>query len=142
MQVSLRTLAITSLIIAGASVYVTRTFWQKEIVRVEVKEKETVKKDIVTTIKEVKRVDGSIERSETIVDRSTENRRTNTNYEKITTPQKNWNVSVYADKSIENFALSAEFYGVHIQRRILGPFFLGVKADTNKTIGLSIAMEF
>ncbi len=55
-----------------------------------------------------------------------------------------WNVSVLATTSHTDSDLlkGSMSYGVHVQRRIIGPFQLGAFGITNKTYGLSLGASF
>jgi len=55
-----------------------------------------------------------------------------------------WNISALATMSHkEDDLMKGNFsYGVHIQRRVLGPFSVGVFGITNQTYGLSVGGSF
>lgn len=71
--------------------------------------------------------------------------KTDTKSSTVTTNEKNdWNLSAlvtssHTDSDMFHESLS---YGVHIQRRIIGPFSIGAFGITNKTYGLSIGASF
>jgi hypothetical protein len=95
----------------------------------------TTNNDITTVIKEKQNKDGSVEKDTTIVDKSKKE-------EKLTTEERvlppNWFVSVGAglDSSVNTVYLAS------VNRRILGPIFLGAWGSTQKAAGVSIAIEF
>lgn len=65
--------------------------------------------------------------------------------ETITTNEKNdWNLSalVTTSHTEDDMFHQSMSYGVHVQRRILGPFSVGAFGLTNKTYGLSIGASF
>lgn len=125
--------AVTSVISAG----VTRYFFARtEIQTVEV-QKEVVKNNIQTIIKTVEKPDGTKETTETIEDKSVTNESTMEKTVQSNPPQ--WMVDVGSRVSFSDKVL---LYDVQVQRRILGPFFAGVKASTDKSVGVSIGMEF
>lgn len=121
----------------GLGRYLAPVKIEKQMVEVE---KEVIKKDIVTVIKEIKRPDGTVETTSSTVDRS----------EVVKEIEKEIRVEVEAKKhdwllralvEARDFALPPN-YGVGLERRILGPIFLGAYYVSTKTIGLSVGLEF
>lgn len=107
---------------------------------VETKEvqKEVVRKDIVTVVKEVVRPDGTKETETISTDKSVE-KSDKTVVMSAVNAAPNWFISA----SLERNSLDGpSVYGVQVERRILGPFSLGVRVNTEKTVGLVIGMEF
>lgn len=128
---------ILLVIVAVVSAGVTRYFFpQIEYKNVEIT-KEVTKTDVKTIVKEVVRPDGTKETITETTDKSVKHE-TSKN-ETLLMAKKQWMVDVGARKMLEN---SDMFYDLQVQRRILGPFFAGVKASTDKSIGVSIGMEF
>lgn len=124
---------ICLLIGAGLGAYL---FPQTKIETVE-KEKEVVRKDIVTVVKEVIRPDGTKETTSTTTDKSRENK-DSTLVSKI--KQSSYLISVSAATS--DTKLQDIEYGLQVQKRIFGPLFLGATINTKKSVGLSVGMEF
>ncbi len=124
---------VSAVVGAAASLYY---FPQIETKNVEVT-KEVVKTDIKTIIKTVKAPDGTTETTTTIEDHSVKtgtDKRTSVEYR-----PKDWHVSgsVYSGLPLTN-----PYYGVHIERRIFGPFYVGGLLSTKGDVGLSVGFEF
>lgn len=118
----------------GAGIAGTRYLWPRIEYKHTVEEREVVRKDIVTVIKEVVRPDGSKETVTEIVDRSKESSRRHETVSKAAQPQ--WSVGAYT-----TFNETIPTYTLTIDRRILGPFSVGVYgqltgADLNYGAGL------
>lgn len=118
----------------------------KEIVKLQEVEKVVYKenKDVVTVIKEVTRPDGTKEKTTQIVDKSViaSDTTIEKKYEKSIIPDKEsrWLFSGGASAKIGDF--NNIKYEAQVSRRIIGPFFGGVKADTAGNVGLLLTMEF
>ena len=112
----------------------------KEITKVEVQEKEVIKKDIVTVTKEVTRPDGSKEVVTTTTDTSVEKK--DKQLESIISKpvEKQWFITAGASKDLSAFEKT--IYQASVNRRILGPLYLGIQANTNQEIGINVGMEF
>lgn len=132
-----KNIAILVLVVAALSAAVTRYYFPQVSTKVEVQEKEVIKKDIKTIIKEIVRPDGTKETVTEVVDHSKESKESKTS---ITTfKPKDWVIAATA----ETKDLRQQFaYGIHIQRRILGPVFVGITANTEKQFGASVGLEF
>jgi Na+-translocating ferredoxin:NAD+ oxidoreductase RnfG subunit len=109
--------------------------------QIEIKNTETIKEvvrnDIRTIVKEVVRPDGSKETITETTDKST--KKETSKSELIVAAKNQWMVDIAARKTLSD---SEIYYDLQIQRRILGPFFAGIKASTDKSVGVSIGMEF
>lgn len=126
---------------------------EKEVVKyVEVQAK-SEKKDVETVVIETILPDGTIKRETKIVDKTITDEKKKIDLDKqkeqtkiskreeITENSKSdWMVSVMV--SAKENDLSRQNFGVHIQRRIIGPFYLGVYGEENKGLGLSIGGTF
>lgn len=99
--------------------------------------------DIKTVIIEKINKDGSKEITKTIVDNSVEkvDKSTETSLKSVTVIPKNWHASVGYLRSYEHLTDSAA-YQLTIERKVFGPFSLGVTGSTNKQIGLTLGFEF
>ena len=123
------------ILIALAAVAGTRYLWPRVEYKHTVEQKEVVRKDVVTVIKEVVRKDGSRETVTEIVDRSRENSsRTET---KVSTKKSEWSLSLLLKSK-----LGEPVYGLMAQRRLLGPVWVGVGASTDRQIMATIGLEF
>lgn len=99
--------------------------------------------DVKTTIVEKVNKDGTKETVTTIVDNSVEkvDKSTETSLKSVTIIPKNWHASVGYLRSYEHLEDSA-VYQLTIERKIMGPFSLGVTSTTNKQVGLTLGFEF
>jgi hypothetical protein len=95
-------------------------------------EKEIVKKDVITQIVEVLKPDGTKETKTIIVDKSTEKSTKNV---EVTQSKKDWLVGAY-------YKVTDPAYGITVNRRILGPVFLNVSADTGRNLAVGVGLEF
>lgn len=129
---SLSTYLATALI-AGVLVY---HFLPQVQERIKVQEKEVVKKQVVTVVKEVVRPDGSRETNTTITDNSTGSRTSSLDLVKL---KKSWHASVGTEWSFDK---EPQSYSLGVQYRVLGPFFIGGSVSTDKRAGLSLGWEF
>jgi hypothetical protein len=169
MEVSLKTLIIAStvILVSGLAIgrftlpakVVTKTQIQiqtQEVVKVQTQYVQTkdANKDYIRT--ETKQPDGTIVIKTEIVDKSI----THTDDEKVTNDMKSSNTTVTQDKTItfakndwhisalaspsgDNKLLNSSLaYGAHVERRIIGPFYLGAFGLSNNTMGLSVGVSF
>lgn len=109
-----------------------------------IKEVQVVNKNVVTTEKEIKHPDGTVETDTTIQDKSTEQSTTLDNKDTLTTvtnakPQ--WRLSAMAGKR-SGQSLDQPMYGAIVERRILGPIFVGAWGTSGRDGGISVGLEF
>ena len=132
-----RNTIILMIIVAAASAGITRYYFPQ----IEFKNTETVKEvvrnDIKTIVKEIVRPDGTKETTTETTDKST--KKETTKSETLIAQKNQWMFDIGARKTFSN---SEIYYDIQIQRRIVGPFFLGVKGSTDKSVGVSVGMEF
>lgn len=132
-----RNVLILMVLVAVASAGLTRYYFpQVEFKNVEVT-KEVVRNDIRTIVKEVVRPDGTKEIITETTDKSV--KKETSSSETLIAAKPQWMFDIGARANISDREI---FYDLQVQRRILGPFFLGAKASTDKTVGVSIGMEF
>lgn len=130
---------------------------EKEIVKWKYKENSEENKNQETIIVETTYPDGTVKKETRILDKGTvklslESEQSKEK-EKISILKKdeltlnensNWNISLLA--SLENFSYNKEskdvFYGIHLQRKVLGPFSVGVFGTNSKSYGLSVGGSF
>jgi len=135
---NLRNTIILMVLVAAASAGITRYYFpQLEFKNTETV-KEVVRNDVRTIVKEVVRPDGSKEIVTEVIDKST--KKESSTSETIKAAQKQWLVSIGARAKLSD--RDALTYELEAQRRILGPFYLGGKIGSDKSIGLSVGMEF
>lgn len=134
---STRNVLILLIVTVVVSAGLTRYYFPKvEYKNVEVT-KEVVRNDIKTIVRTIERPDGTKETISETTDKSTKKE---TNSKEVLIAAKNqWMFDVGARMNVSNRDL---VYDLQVQRRIVGPFFAGLKASTDKTIGVSIGMEF
>jgi hypothetical protein len=123
-----------SVVILGLGIYIGRVAFP----RVETKEveKEVIKRDVVTVTKEVIKPDGTKETITTSTDKSQSVADKSISIAKAA-PQ--WHFSGGVSRAS---LVSENVYSLTVERRILGPVYLGITANTEKTIGILIGAEF
>lgn len=149
MNIDLKVLAIGSIVLlclgAAAGRYATP---EKVIVKTVQVEKKQIDKNEHKDVIIDKRVnkDGSSETITKISDDSNTHitDKKETKSETIVNNPKNWNVSLLVSPVANDdiFPTGSLSYGVHVQRKILGPISVGAFGLTNRTYGLSVGVEF
>jgi hypothetical protein len=159
MELSLKTIAITLAVTVVASFAVGRYTVPSKIVTTTQTTTKTDENKVVNdnddkdeTIDKTIEKDGTIKETIHIVDvdksTTTDSKQTqsDTTSKTVETNSKNdWNISILATPSRLDDTLmntGSMGYGVHVQRRILGPFSVGAFGITNKTYGLSLGVSF
>lgn len=132
---NLKTYFISVVLFAGLGYGVGRYLQPAEI---RIEEKERIKKDVVTIVKEVIKKDGSKEivtiiEDKTVVDKSKS--------ETVKNAKPQWKVIGVIKNDISHLTNKPD-YGIVVERRILGPVFLGAYADTKSNVGVSVGFEF
>lgn len=103
---------------------------------------QVVKHDTVTVVKEVTRPDGSKESTTTITDHDVDTTDSSTKTsisQKISNEKPQWKASGLAGY---NFSKLNPVYGAQIERRIIGPIFVGAWGNTDKAAGVALSIEF
>jgi hypothetical protein len=98
--------------------------------------RDVVQTRVVTVVQERKLPDGTTETSTTTTDNST---RANTSESTKPVPQSNWHISAGAGLALQGLVPT---YSFSVQRRVLGPFFLGATYTTPGTGLITIGVEF
>lgn len=101
-------------------------------------DREVIKHDIQTVVKEVVRPDGTKETTTTTNDQSKETKKetqSSIQRDKVL----NWGASIVAEA--HTFSTRPD-YNLSIDYRLLGPFSGIISISTNKNIGLGLRMEF
>lgn len=128
-------LLAASCLIAGA--LLTRFYWPAVETKLEVQEKEVIRKQIETRVVHVKQPDGT-ERTETvIIDNSIERRDSKLSYTKVAQKQ----YLVGAGVQYEWGRFQAPEYSLVAGRRIVGPVF-GVLTLSKERVQVSGLVEF
>lgn len=105
---------------------------------IETKTVTVTQHDIQTVV--IEKPDGT--KTTTTIDKSVDTSKSVTDESKtkvVENGRPQWKVAI--DLSPNNSQLEY-FYGARIERRILGPIFVGAFGNTDKTFGLSIGVEF
>lgn len=134
---NVKTALSIAIISAIAGAYITYKFMPpKEIIKTETQE--IIKEHTVTQIHEVTRPDGTKETNTTIVNDSKESKHS-TSTQTITPEQKQW----FAVIGVARTSLAGDnIYQLNINRRILGPIYLGGSVSSEKEVGITVGMEF
>lgn len=131
MQIPNKVLLLIIIVSIGAGIAL-----EKQLIAVNKEtDTSTVNNDVVTVIKEKKNKDGTSETDTTITDHSkTEDKK----IQVIASEPPNWFVQggVGLDTGL------TQIYTLSINRRILGPIFVGVWGSTQKSAGVSVALQF
>jgi lipopolysaccharide export LptBFGC system permease protein LptF len=129
---------IAAIILCLASVATTRYLWPRVEYKSSIVEKEVIKRDVVTVIREIVKQDGSKETVTEIVDHSRENSSKSETVVKLAKAQ--YQLALLASTSAER--LADPVYGLQIQRRLLGPVWGGLSLNTDKQITFNLGLEF
>jgi Na+-translocating ferredoxin:NAD+ oxidoreductase RnfG subunit len=135
---STRNTLILLVLVAAASAGITRYYFPQVEFRNTETVKEVIRNDIRTIVKEVVRPDGTKEIITETTDKSV--KKESSTSETLLMAKKQWMFGVGAAAKLSDRDVIV--YDLHVQRRILGPFFLGARAATDKSVGVSIGMEF
>lgn len=138
MELNIKTVAIYTLVVAALSIGATKYFWPTVDTKLTIQEKEVIKKDIQTVIKEVVKPDGTKETITTIIDHSKES--SSKTLEQIVNKKNDWYVAAGAEAKVTE--LQALSYKIEVNRRILGDVFLGATANTRGVVGLQVGFQF
>lgn len=128
-KVNVAIISILALLITHGAAYY---YGYKKPPQVEIKQVETVKKDVVTIVKEIERPDGTKEKQTTIVDKSKESTKTDTSIKKV---ELQYLVGI-------SYNISNNSYKIDASRRLFGPVFGTVEASTNGNLFVGVKYEF
>ena len=106
------------------------------------KEVEVTKKDVKIIEHEIKRPDGTIDKTTTTEDKTvvSDSRDSKSKASEVVVGVKpQWKVQALTTFKPTSFSY---LYGISVERRILGPVFVGVHANTDKNVGISLSFEF
>lgn len=132
-----KNIAIYTIVVAVVSAAATRYYWPQIQTQIKIEEKEVIKKDVRTIIRERTNPDGSTEKETEIIDKSKE--KITKEFQSITVKKKDWFVAGGATINIDDVK---PVYNLQVNRRILGPFYLGASVNTRKDIGVQVGFEF
>jgi hypothetical protein len=132
-----KNVAIYTVVVATVSAAVTRYYWPQVETQIKIEEKEVIKRDVRTIIKEITKPDGTKETETEIIDNTTESRKKE--LESLKLKKKDWFIAGGATVNINDVN---PVYNVQVNRRILGSFYLGASVNTRKDVGVQIGFEF
>jgi hypothetical protein len=132
-----KTLIVYTIVIVILSVIVTKRFWPTIDTQVKVEEKEVIKRDVRTIIKEQTKPDGSSTKETIIVDNSKEV--STKKSEQTITKKKDWFVAAGVEATSRSLN---PIYRIEVNRRVLGDVYVGVSGRTDGLIGLQIGFSF
>lgn len=139
MSIRLYVLLALLLLVIGYSL--GRYFTPQKVVTktvIETKTVTVVQRDTQTTVTE--KPDGT--KTTVIVDKSIDTTHQDQTIDKTKTVENNkpdWHVGLQLAPKNPQYEY---FYGVQVERRILGPVFVGAFGDTDRTLGLVVGLEF
>jgi len=129
-----KTVLILCITSAALASYATKRFYPD--LKVEVVEKVVSKDKIVTVTKEVVRPDGTRETDTTKVED-----RVKVEDKKLVVAEvkeANWHITLGSDFSLQG----SQQFQLGIERRVLGPLFLGAYGRSDKSLGITLGFEF
>ena len=138
MEMNWKTLGIYTIVAAALAVSATKRLWPTIDTKVTVQEKEVIRKDVQTVIKEVVKPDGTKETVTTIVDKSKESSIKKS--EEIVMKKNDWFVAAGAEMRLND--LQNPVYKIEANRRILGDIYLGGTVNTQGAVGIQIGFSF
>lgn len=138
MEMNWKTLGIYTIVVAALAVGATKRLWPTIDTKVTVQEKEVIRKDVQTVIKEVVKPDGTKETVTTIVDKSKESSVKKS--EEIVMKKNEWFVAAGAEMRLND--LQNPVYKIEANRRILGDIYLGGTVNTQGAVGVQIGFSF
>lgn len=128
---------VTAAIFLGLGYYLGHEFNPKTITKTE--QIETVKKDILTVVKEVTKKDGTKKTIITTTDHSTEVKDTESSIVAIIPKDKMNRISLLPQT--QNFR-EIDSYTLSYERRLAGPLWIGINYNTKQIYGIGLGLEF
>ncbi len=104
------------------------------VIKTEIQEKEVIKNNVVTVVKEIVKPDGTKEVDTTTTDTSTSVATSDSKQE--APAQHNWFVAAGRRVALE------PIYTLEINRRMLGPLTLGIHGATDGLLSVQVGFEF
>ena len=138
MQIGWKAIGIYTVVIAALAIGATKRLWPSIETQVKVEEKEVIKKDVRTIIKERTNTDGSSTKETIIVDNSKES--STKKFEQITVKKHDWFVAAGAEARLSELANPS--YKLEVNRRIIGDIYVGATANTRGSVGLQVGFSF
>jgi hypothetical protein len=146
MNIQLKYLALIILVALAVGAALTRAYAPREVVKTVAVDHDVVKDHIVTVTKEIVQKDGTKE-FDTVVtdDRKEDDTKKTTITDTKTLPSLAPKWFVTAGMGLDASSLSSlttPVYQIGVNRRILGPIFIGVNANTRSQVGVNVGLEF
>jgi len=107
----------------------------KPEIRTEIQEKEVIRTDIRTVTRTVERPDGS---KETVVETVDKTKSVASKQAVVEVSKPNWSAGV----AVESDYKLQPVYEVELNRRVFGPIYIGVSANTDAEFGIRLNVEF
>lgn len=141
MNVNLKQAGLALLIVGLAAYLYGRYMTPAKIeTRTEIQEREVVKRDIVTVIREIINPDGTKEIVTTITDNTKETKKSSSKTVQTDIKlAKDWAVGISAKTNIPYSNIE---YSLSVDRRVFCNFFITGSISTDKQAGLGLKMEF
>jgi hypothetical protein len=142
MNIQVKYVVIIIIVSAIAGGIVTKRYIKpQEVIKTQVVDHDVIKDRIITIVKEIDNPDGTKEKTTTTTDDRTSVDDKNTTTTDIKAPiPKQWLVSAGVGLDAkDNFN---KIYQLNVNRRILGPIYVGIWGNTNQSAGLSVGFEF
>lgn len=146
MNIQLKYLGLVVLVAMALGAYLTRQFAPREVDKTQIVNHDVVHDHVVTVTKEITNKDGTKEVDTT----TTEDKAQTNNQVKSVIDSKpdpvsksQWFVTAGAGldfSKVENF--TNPIYQASVNRRILGPIYLGAYGNTKSQVGLQVGLEF
>lgn len=143
MTIQLKYAGAACLVVAILSAGITRYYFPQVTVQTKTVEvqKDITQDNVRIVVQQVKKPDGEVDTTTTTLDNTVHvDIDTKSSQTAQLAPQKNWFVGADASITGVNFANPA--YGLFINRRIAGPFYVGGAVNTKGEFGVSVGMEF
>jgi hypothetical protein len=146
MTIQLKYLAAIVIVAMAAGAALTRQFAPREVIKTQLVDHDVIKDHVVTVTKEIVNKDGSKEIDTTVVDDKKENdvkKETVVDSKPIPQLKPQWFVTAGAGLDVTSLGNMANpVYSGSVNRRILGPIYLGVWGNTRSQVGVQLGLEF
>lgn len=146
MNIQLKYLAAIVIVAMACGAALTRQFAPREVTKTQLVDHDVIKDHVVTVTKEIVRPDGSKEIDTTVVDDKKQDdvkKETITDVKPIPQLKPQWFATVGAGLDASSLRdLSNPVYNLGVNRRILGPIYLGAWANTKSQVGIQLGLEF
>lgn len=111
----------------------------KEVTHTEVEEREVIRKDVTTIVREVTRPDGTKEIVTEIVDKTKEKKESRQETTISKPVEKQWHAAVGLERELSS---TTNIYSVTVERRVFLDAYVGLRVNTEKQVGITVGYEF